>query len=244
MRLPGVSLACALWLVWFAASASVQARAAAHESDGFANCLDLSGPAAAELTGTGMTGGEAKPGDDVLPAAARPLPVPTPLDGRDLADRESYEDVFRILSEENECSRFYGGPARAAEAFNQFAQRLERRRLDDPSVALRMSGSYTRYRNQETGAAYRVFDRAVINLDGPIGLRPPSLSASRAAVGRYAAYTPKARALVLLHELGHLIEKPSGGWLLRNDGHDSDLSERNTREIEAQCFEQLEAVRD
>ena len=211
-----------------------------------ANCLDLSGPAAADLydAETKAAAGDAKPAEDVLPAAARPLPVPTPLDGRDLADRESYEDVFRILSEENKCSRFYGGPAQAAEAFNQFARRLETRRLDDSTVALRMSGSYTRYRNQETGATYRVFERAVINLDGPIGPRPPSISARRVAVGRYPAYTPKARALVLLHELGHLIEKPSGDWLLRNDGHDSDLSERNTSEVEAHCFEQLKAVRD
>ena len=46
--------------------------------------------------------------------AAKPLAVPTPL-GRVAGDvfyQKAYADVYRILSVDNECSRYYGGPMR------------------------------------------------------------------------------------------------------------------------------------
>lgn len=226
MRLPGFPLAFAVGVLLPISLAGAEARAAAHEPVLTTNCMESGDPRTA---------------DDVLPApAARPLPVPTPLDARRLAEADSYQHVFRILTGENPCSRFFGGPAKAAEAFNQFARQLSLRRLDDPRVAVRMSGDYTRYVNNETGAAYRLFDKATINSEGPLGVG----RASRVQIGRYAAHTPQARALVLLHELGHLVEGPAGDWLLPNDGGDGDMSERNTRKVEAHCSDQLKAIRD
>lgn len=219
MRLPGVSLAFALGVLVHAAHAPAAAT----------NCMNLSDPTTAEV---------------VLPVAAPPAPVPTPLDARRLAVEQSYAAVFRILSAENGCSRFFGGPAKAAEAFNQLARRLTRRPLGDPKVAVRMSGDYTLYRNNGTGATYRLFEEATVNLDGPLGPEASWPSAARMQVGRFAAHTPPGRALILLHELGHLVTGPRGDWLLPNDGRDFALSERNTREVEAHCVEQLKAVRD
>jgi hypothetical protein len=107
-----------------------------------------------------------------------------------------------------------------------------------------MSGGYTFYQNHRTGVTYRLFDRAMINRDGPFapGGRPGAAPPTR--VGRYASHTRPARALILLHELGHLVEGPGGGWLLPNDGGDYLLSERNTERVEAHCIEQLKAIRD
>jgi hypothetical protein len=228
MRLPGLSFALVVWVFLYLCSAPALRT---HAATG---CMSLGEPETMDLSAPHHA-------EDVLPAAARPRPVPTPLDARKLAHRESYEDVFEILSRENRCSGFFGGPARAVEAFNQFAGRLANRNLGTPTVAIRMAGSYTRYQNHETGASYRIFDSAVINRDGPFGPRMPS--AARMQVGRYQAHTPQARALVLLHELGHLLETRSGDWLLPNDGDDPALSERNTREVEAHCAEQLKAIR-
>ncbi|HEV3470851.1 MAG TPA: hypothetical protein VG148_16125 [Pyrinomonadaceae bacterium] len=228
MRLPYVSSALAAWVVWLGAGVATEAPAAS-EPPLTTSCMELSEP---------------KPAEDVLPAAARPAPVPTPLDQRQVSLQETYADVFGILSRENECSRFFGGPARAAEAFNQFARRLGRSPLGDARVAIQMSGGFTSYQNLQTGVTYRLFERATINLDGPLGPSAPRSAVAATKVGRYAAHTRPARALILLHELGHLVPGPDGGWLLPNDGGDYLLSRRNTERVEARCAEQLEAIRD
>lgn len=228
MRLPSVSLffAAGILLPLFCIGAE------ASEPVLVSNCMDL-----AEPKNPGVVAA-APAGEEVVPKAALPSPVPTPLDAHHLADQQTYQDVFRILSTPNPCSDFYGGPARAATAFNQFARQLKRGRLDDPKIALRMSGNYTNYQDFATGAAYRLFDKATINTDGPVTGRAVSMQ-----VGRYPGHTPQARALVLLHELGHLVREPKGGWLLANDGDDFEKSTRNTRVVEAHCAEQLEAIR-
>jgi hypothetical protein len=229
MRLPYVSFALAAWVAWLAWPGAPAARAAAHEPSLATRCMEPSEP---------------RPAEDVLPAAARPRPVPTPLDARHVAVQDTYADVFAILSRENECSRFFGGPAMAAEAFNQFARSLRSSPLGDPKVAIRMSGAYTYYQSHETGATYRLFERATINRDGPFAPQARMDSAARMRVGRYGAHTRPGRALILLHELGHLVQGQDGGWLLPNDGSDYPLSQRNTEKVEAHCIEQLKAIRD
>lgn len=230
MRLPNVSLAFAAAVLLHISTAAPEARAA-NAPMVVTSCMDLSEPNISE-------------GEEVVPGAAAPLPVPTPLDARRLAAEEAYADVFRILSRENSCSRLFGGPPRAVEAFNRFARQLSSGRLGNPRIALRMSGTYTLYQDRTTGAVYRLFERAMINSDGPLGAHAGRPPVSRMTVGRYLANTPQARALVLLHELGHLVQAPRGGWLLPNDGNNDELSERNTRQVEAHCIEQLKAIRD
>jgi hypothetical protein len=178
-----------------------------------------------------------------LPAPA-PAPLPTPLDteGEKVFDEQSYRDVFSVLRAENECSRFFGGPAKSLEAFNEFARRLEKKPVGGRNVVLRMEGTYANFRNVRTGATYRIFERATINSAGPFFRRAGTADEGRMRVGRFAPGTRQARALVLLHELGHLVEGDDGRWLLPNDGEDAALSERNTRKVEDQCLEQLLAL--
>jgi hypothetical protein len=176
----------------------------------------------------------------------RPDPVPTPLDlsAQNLADEGSYADVYAILKEENSCSRFFGGPAQAVEAFNQFARQLKKKVLDQRGVAVRMSGSFTTYRNHLTGASYRLFDEAAVNSQGPFYNRGQVSGGSAMRVGRFPADTRQARALILLHELGHLVRRDGGGWALPNDGGDPVLSEQNTRKVEDHCVRQLLTLKD
>ena len=231
MRLPSVSFVLAAWVLTSLWPGGTAARAAAHTPSAPVGCFERAGAEA--------------PGEVSPPPAARPAPVPTPLDarGRAVAGR-SYADVFRILSAENECSRFFGGPAKAVEAFNQFARRLSMRSLGNRLVAIRMSGVYSYHQNSATGASYRLFDEATLNLDGPLAPQASRASAPRMVIGSFPAQSPQGRALILLHELGHLVQRPDGKWLLPNDGSDYALSQRNTKEVEAHCVEQLRGVRD
>jgi hypothetical protein len=207
---------------------------------------ELAPPAAPEAEAAGggaipATG--AAGGDAVLPAL--PLPVPTPFGAAavKLADRKSYEDAYGILSRDNSCSRFFGGPAFAVEVLNSFALRLRRKHLGDGELAIRMSGDYDNYRNLRTGGAYRLFKEASLNTAGPFSRRAEvGATAREQVIGRFPARSRQGRALVLLHEMGHLIRGPGGAWLLPNDGRDAAQSARNTLAVEARCVEQLLAL--
>jgi len=229
MRLPSVSLAFALGLLTHLPPGTPEAGAAPDAPARAVGCVERAGASAPEAA---------------PPPAARPAPVPTPLDARGLAVERSYAAVFRILSEENRCSRFFGGPAKATEAFNQFARRLNARPLRDRLVAIRMSGAYAYYQSNSSGAFYRLFEEATLNLDGPLGPDSARPASARMMVGSFPAHTAQGRALILLHELGHLVQGPDGDWLLPNDGSDYALSARNSKEVEAHCVEQLRAVPD
>lgn len=158
--------------------------------------------------------------------------------------RELYLDVFGILREENSCSSFYGGPVQAVEVFNELARQLRVRHFDDRALALQMSGRYTIYRDMLTGAVYRLFNEASLNGDGPFFSRGSSSQAWRLKVGSFPLQTRKARALLLLHELGHLVKGPDEKWVLPNDGGDELLSLRNTRLVESHCGPQLQRLKD
>jgi len=177
--------------------------------------------------------------------APRPRAVPTPL-GRIAGDavfRKAYADVYRILSVENECSRFYGGPARAALVFNKFAERLRPGPLPEARTGSRMSGGDMSVTHAPTGETYRLFEQAVLNSDGPFYQRQISSSASPIPnIGRYGPATREARALILLHELGHLLRGADGKWLLKDDGRDESLSVRNTELVEDKCGAQIKAL--
>lgn len=186
---------------------------------------------------------ETRPGAvDASPPAADPQPTPLDQDAEGLAVGETYGDVFRALKDDNRCSRFFGGPRVAVTVFNKFARRLRRRALGAGGVGLVMSGRYALYRDARSGASYRLFDEAAVNGDGPFFVVPPP-SGARFQVGRFPAATRRGKALMLLHELGHLIRGPAG-WLLPNDGGDAALSDRNTRTVESRCIEQLLALRE
>jgi hypothetical protein len=177
---------------------------------------------------------------------APPVMPPAPLNVSEesLTDVESYMDVYRILREENSCSRFFGGPAFSLQAFNDFARRLRKKPVGDGGVAIRMSGAYTIYRNNMTGATFRIFDDIAINSNGPFFIRIAPSQKVRMHVGRFPIPSKAARALTLLHELGHLLRGADGQWLLPNDGGDKLLSVRNTREVEGRCLDQLMALKD
>lgn len=184
-------------------------------------------------------------GDASTPEVASPAPLPTPLDiafGSQL-HADTYMDAYRILREENSCSRFFGGALKATEVLNRFTEQLRNRRFDNPNVAIEMSGAITLVHNNRTGASYRLFEQVAVNSIGPLYIQPVLSQVPRRLIGRFSVDTRAARTLIILHELGHLMRGADGDWLLPNDGGNAELSRRNTNTVENNCRKQLTALK-
>jgi hypothetical protein len=160
---------------------------------------------------------------------------------RDYNLTQAYADVFKILSDQNTCSRFYGGSRPATTVLNSFVRRVKPEALT-PDVAFYMSG-----RPQvihEAGASYRLFEQALVNTNGSFyHRREDSFRKFPSDVGSFAAGSRPARALILLHELGHLMQGEDGAWLLPDDGHDLAQSKANTLRVQHECGVQLKALK-
>ena len=161
---------------------------------------------------------------------------------KDSSYAEAYLDVVNILGDQNSCSEFFGGPERALDVFNRLAAAMTKT-YSSPSLGIRMSGNYMTMINQILGNRYRLFKKAEINALGPfyrqkIFETEPSVP----HVGSFPPNTREARALMLLHELGHLIEVRRGHWLLPDDGNSEGQSQQNTMTIERHCAKAIRAL--
>lgn len=179
------------------------------------------------------------------PKTSPPAAVPTPLginfDNKLYAD--TYMDAYRILREENKCSRFFGGAVNATEVLNRLAEQVKKKRFETPDVAMQMSGAVTHVHDRRTGASYRLFEQVEVNSIGPLHVPSQVAQTHRRSIGRFRSETRAARALILLHEIGHLVRGADGRWLLPNDGHDTELSGRNSDTVESHCLQQLTALK-
>ena len=154
---------------------------------------------------------------------------------------KAYLDAFSILREDNVCSRFYGGP-QAAEVLNKLTRQLKPRYFDR-SVALRMTGQTSVGMNYRSALAYRLFEKAEINLNGPFYQTHVLLNETNAmTIGNFQGNTREARVAILLHELGHMIKRSDNDWVLPDDGNDPGLSARNTLRVIAVCRDQIRAL--
>ena len=174
--------------------------------------------------------------------AAGPSPDSHVIVGKDYSLKQAYKDVFVILAAHNTCSDFFGGPAIATSVLNQFIGKIQQDSLPD-SVSFQMSGRPGEFLDLTTGASYRLFNKVMVNSEGsfyqrrfdPMRQRPRN-------VGRFPPGTRSARALILMHELGHLIRGRNGRWLIPDDGNDSWQSKQNTAQVESVCHEQLKTL--
>jgi len=153
----------------------------------------------------------------------------------------AYQDVVRILEGKNDCSDFFGGPE-VLEAFDHLGALL-RKTYIDKNVGIRMSGEYVIFQRAGSSLRYRVFERAELNGRGPF-FGQNSLGKPRAfGIGTFSSNTREARALMLLHELGHMIETSPGHWLLADDGNNDWKSKENSQIVEKHCAEVIRAKR-
>jgi hypothetical protein len=158
-----------------------------------------------------------RPGGNSAEPARVSLMVPAPplsLPARPSLIDKAYADAYTILSENNACSNFFGGSRLATVVLNALRPRLETA-LVPSNVGIIMSGSVISATDAGTGLAYRLFGKAQVNLTGPFFRSANNQSQTFfRSIGRYSANTRKARVLMLLHELGHLVPGANGGWLL------------------------------
>jgi hypothetical protein len=156
--------------------------------------------------------------------------------------QKAYLDVYSILREDNRCSQFFGGPE-AIKALNRFALQIRRSQLVK-GVAIRMVGDSTIVTSAATGFTFRVFDKVEVNLNGPFYRAAASPTELRSfSVGGFRANTREARATIFLHELGHLVRKTNGDWVLPNDGDSQSKSSDNSNRVLDVCGEQIKALR-
>ncbi len=162
---------------------------------------------------------------------------------------EAYADARALLEGDDECSNFFGGTEKATQVFDQLAAQLEIESNENPSLGILMGGGYSNIQDMKSGASFRLFSKARINRKGPFFQKMgPSNDFERKSISpfeRTASITGsrEARALMLLHELGHLIRGADGKWLLPNDGYDRTLSIRNTNLVEEKCGDKLKTIR-
>jgi hypothetical protein len=178
---------------------------------------------------------------DSEPAVSAPLPAPV-LVTKDKVLASAYYNTLAILSTNNRCSDFFGGPAISTEVFNRLVGQV-RKDYDSASIAMRMSGSTTDVRNAQTNAHYRLFERVSINANGPF-YRRAITRADRtvSGIGSFQPNTQEVRVLILLHELGHVMKGTDGKWLLPDDGKNEELSRNNSRKIEEVCGDQIKGL--
>jgi hypothetical protein len=174
------------------------------------------------------------------------LRVPAPplsLPARPTLVDKAYADAYTILSGNNSCSDFFGGPRLATVVLNALRLRLETALMQSSAVGIIMSGQIISATDAGTGLAYRLFKKAQVNLTGPFFRSANNQSQIFfRSIGRYPANTRKARVLMLLHELGHLVPGANGGWLLPDDAGDHVQVYVNTDTVMARCGEQLESL--
>src|ERR1043165_5063799 len=84
---------------------------------------------------------------------------------RDWDLTSAYSDVFKILSSQNSCSDFYGGPRTATPVLNDFVTRVRSQSLM-PEVSFQMTGRLRVIRDPATGASYRLFEHTSVNTNG------------------------------------------------------------------------------
>ena len=113
------------------------------------------------------------------------------------------------------------------------------------TIAMRMHGETIIWHDARTNARYRLFTKVRINGNGPFYKGGNARSErSITGVGSFDANTEEVRVLILLHELGHLIKRPDGQWLLPDDGGNDELSRKNSRKIEEVCRDEFKRLGD
>jgi hypothetical protein len=178
-----------------------------------------------------QSSGEANPAPQLGPLERVSLPNSnrlTPLD-------RAYLDAFSILREDNTCSAFYGGPP-VTLVLNQLKQQLKSTNFDG-AIAVRMSGKHAKWISFTYHLTYRLFDKAELNREGPF-YRDKTFT----SIGGFLPNTREARVTILLHELGHLIQRRDNQWLLPNDGASEYLSQENTARVISVCGKQIRSL--
>jgi len=150
----------------------------------------------------------------------------------------AYLDTYAMLESDNQCSRFFGG-RESRLVLEELVIRLRDQLIPDARIGVRMSGTFRNLVEPQGGISYRLFERADLNSLGAF-YKSKSFPSEPFVpnMGSFQPNTREARALILLHELAHMI-KGQNGWLIPDDGNSAEVSRLNTLTIESKCGQQI-----
>jgi hypothetical protein len=166
----------------------------------------------------------------------------TSLPNKSKIFNDAYLDALRVLSGDNECSRFFGDQDAARAALTHLSGQLSMVRLR-AQIWIKMSGNISPVTSDGRSLPYRLFKQAEVNSDGPFNWHPRYMTDKPVfKKGNYWPGTRETRVLLLLHELGHLLKGKDGNWLLPDDGENTVISTQNTSLIESKCGQQIASL--
>lgn len=153
-----------------------------------------------------------------------------------------YLDVYSMLGAGNGCSQFFGGKG-SQRVLEELVINLRIGLITDSRIGIRMSGMFTNHEVAEEGISYRLFEQAEVNSKGAF-LYSKTFSSEMPVpnVGSFRPNTREARALILLHELAHLLHGSNGNWLIPDDGGRPQLSRENTLTVESRCGQEIRGL--
>jgi RHS repeat-associated protein len=170
--------------------------------------------------------------------------------------QEAIQDVIDILSGDSECSKLFRGTVGidALNSINFTIQPItrpgERSPVNNGNIGISMRVTDEIPANMQ----YRIPVSAIVNSIGGFFQSAYIDTSSGSPVtrnvpnfGGYGSNNRAVRALMLLHEIGHLILAGVGDgkpfWLLLDDTGNTSLSEQNTETVVNACREQLDRLR-
>ena len=148
------------------------------------------------------------------------------------------DDVKGILDGDNPCSKFFGGSKGSLEALGRLAALLKPGPIQDTKVGIRQDGAQSIFINAQTGFKYRLFANATVNNRGAFFTTFDVSSSPIKPLPNYGGFAPntrEVRAIMILHELAHLVYGSDGNPLIPNDKDDPNRSETNTSIVEKEC---------
>lgn len=176
-----------------------------------------------------------------------------PADSKQAKIDRAIADAKAILQRGGQCATFfkdgYSGTEGGVSALDALGGKLTPGTLSssENDVGIKQSGSQSIVTYAPDGTQYRLFANAVVNNNGPFfSAFYPGTNRVRPRIGSTSAYlagSRQAQALMVLHELAHLIRQAGGGgYLIPDDGTDPAQSRANTDTVDAACHDDIEAV--
>lgn len=142
-----------------------------------------------------------------------------------------------ILSQDNDCSRFFGGPQSATTILGVLRSSLQFGALSNPVIGISMTvvaPSSANLHPAGNGFMYREPQNAILNING--------IFFHTRVLAEYLSNTLAGRLVQLFHEEAHLTVTPTGALRIPNDGFAGVVSRLNTGTVLAACRPAINAA--
>ena len=152
--------------------------------------------------------------------------------------QQALGDTTEILRRRGSCAEFYGDPEAVTKVLVLAVEQMRPRKMSNTSAVVQMIGDFEIRSEFPATLEYRIFPKMIINLDGSFFRILSASYHPLPDIGGFRPNSREVRILILLHELAHLILR-DGQWLIPDDGHNPELSAKNTAVVSAACGKEI-----